>query len=506
MEITEKLLFQNKFALIDDVLIDFNSGLLYKVYKLTTGEELNRMPDLLEISEGGIIIVKTQNYMTKIFNENYSSFIFRQFENEDFLSKTQEELTKRSKAIYGEFKELEDLYKDFSGEIKQRIGSLNPKRVAYFLFPIKATISQKKLDEIKTKYLKEKEDYFKKYNKFAENIEKTDFKTLVLSMGEFKKQNQEIEKKLLYNVVLPATELENAEAMGVIDLATKNVKKIADFESKITPMILKGTGEASGIFDSFFYDEVFLGDKYYNVLTFFNEQISALKYGEKYYKIIKKIIKAFNHFELYNNRILLSSGTNNMLYFIGSTKNIVGNNENLISMVDEVSDNFDFILKFQKVDKTEIVSYIDESINSSKLKLTTIINKERESKEVLESTRKAIKTQQDYYMALKNKILDINENVYAVSGYFFKKLLLKNQESTIQDLIKMKGLDIRQTVPSKKELEMILDMKTDLYGFFIHTRPMIHYINPFKNFKNINIINTQDSNMMATIQMNSMWL
>lgn len=504
MEITEKLLFQSKFAIVDDTLIDFNSGLLYKVYKLPTGEELNRMPELLSVSDGGIIIIKTQNYMTKIFNENYSSFIFKQFENEDFLSKTQEELTKRSKAIYGNFKELEDLYKEFSGEIKQRISSLTPKRVAYFLFPIKIVINQKKIDDIKNKYFKEKNEYFKKYDKFIQGIDKIDFKTYLVKMEEFKKQNQDIEKMLLYQIILPSIELENAEAFGVIDLATKNVKKINDFEKAINPIILKETGEASGVFDSFFYDEVFLGDKYYNILTFFNEQISALKYGEKYFNIIKKIVKLFNHFEIYNNRILLSSGTNNMLYFVASTKNIVGSNENMINLIDEVSDNFDFIIKFQKVDKTQIVSYIDEAINSSKLKLTTIINKERESNEVLESTRKGIKDQQDYYISLKNKILDINENVYAVSGYFLKKLLLKNQESILQDMIKMKGLDIRQTVPSKKELEMILDMKTDLYGFFIHTRPMIHYINPFKNFKNISIINNQDNNMMSTIQMNSL--
>ena len=503
MEITEKALFQDRYALVDDILIDFNNGLLYKIYKLTTGEELNRVPNLLNITDGGIMIVKTQNYMAKIFNENYSQFIFKQFENEDFLSKTQEELTKRSKAIYGEFKQLEDLYKDFSNEIRQRITSLTVKRVSYFLLPLKITVSQKIINETRNKYLKEKQEYFKKYDKFAQNIDKTNFVTYMAKMEEFKNQNQKIEKSILYSIVLPSIELENAESSGLIELTTKNVEKINDFETQIKPMILKGTGEASGIFDSLFYDEVFLGDKYYNVMTFFNEQISALKYGEKYFSMMKKIIKNINHYEIYNNRILLSSGTNNMLYFVGSAKNIIGKNENLIQLIDEVSDNFDFIIKFQKVDKNEIVSYIDESINSSKLKITSIIGKERESKEVLESTRKGIKEQQDYYISLKNKILDTNENVYAVSGYFVKKLLLKNQESTLQDFVKMKGLDIRQTVPGKKELEMMLDMKNDLYGFFIHTRPMIHYINPFQNFKNIGIVNTQDSNMMMTIQMNS---
>ena len=79
MEITEKALFQDRYALVDDVLIDFNNGLLYKIYKLTTGEELNRVPNLLNITDGGIMIVKTQNYMAKIFNENYCLASFCQF-------------------------------------------------------------------------------------------------------------------------------------------------------------------------------------------------------------------------------------------------------------------------------------------------------------------------------------------------------------------------------------------------------------------------------------------
>lgn len=504
MEITEKLLFQNDYALVDDILIDFNNQLLYKVFKMTTGEEMNRMPELLSVTDGGILILKTQNYMTKIFNENYRQFVFKQYESEDFLSKTQEELTSRSKVIYKEFKELEDLYREFSGEIKQRISSLTPKRVVYFLLPLSIVIDKKKLNEIRSSYLKEKLAYFKEYDKFIKRIEKMEFKDYVVRVEEFKKRNQEIEKNLQSKLILPSIELENAEALGLIEFATKNIKKINDFETLLNPIILSGTSEASGVFDSFLYDEVFLGDKYYNVLTFFNEQISGLKYGEKYFKMIKKILKNFNHFEIYNNRILLSSGLNNMLYFIGSTKTIINRNENLINLIDEVSENFDFIIKFQKVNKNEIISYIDEAISSSKLKLTTIVNKERESKDVLESIRRGIKDQQDYYTNLKNKILDENENVYAISGYFLKRLLLKNQESTLQDLVKMKGLDIRQTVPSKSELELILNIQNDLYGFFIHSRPMTHYLNPFQNFKNIEIISNTDKSMMDTIEMNSL--
>jgi hypothetical protein len=68
----------------------------------------------------------------------------------------------------------------------------------------------------------------------------------------------------------------------------------------------------------------------------------------------------------------------------------------------------------------------------------------------------------------------------------------------------MKGLDIRQTVPSKSELELILNIQNDLYGFFIHSRPMTHYLNPFQNFKNIEIISNTDKSMMDTIEMNSL--
>ena len=505
MEITERNLMQNSYAVVDDILIDFKNKLIYKVYKLNTGEEANYMKNVFDICEGGQFIFKTQNYMAKIFNENYSSFIFKQYENEDFLSKTQEELSRRSKVIYKDFEELEELYKDFANEIKQRLISLTSKRVVYFLLPLKIAVNEKTVNQVWNKHIKDKDNYFKKYDKFAQKIEKMKFNDYNYKMADFKKEEEEIDRNLLIKIINPTIDIETAEAVKEAnsEITSKNVKTITDFETDVKPMILKGSGEVNGVFDSFFYDEVFLGDKYYNILNFYNDQIASLKSGEKYFKIIQKIIKNFNYMQIYNNRILITSSVNNMFYFLASAKSIINQNENLFQQIDEISDNFDFVLKFEKVDKNQIISYIDENINANKLKTTTIVNKERESREVLESTRLTIRKQQDYYISLKNKILDENENVYSISGYFFKKLILKNQETTIQDLIKMKGIDIRQTVPDKKDLRLVLDLKNDLYGFFIHTRPALHYLNGFKNLKNIDIINDNDKERMEAIQLNS---
>ncbi|MEM3859629.1 MAG: hypothetical protein QW478_09545, partial [Candidatus Micrarchaeaceae archaeon] len=163
----------------------------------------------------------------------------------------------------------------------------------------------------------------------------------------------------------------------------------------------------------------------------------------------------------------------------------------------------DMVIKIQEVEKSQIIDYIDDAIKAAKLKITTVISREKESNIVLDTTRSQLKDQINYYTSLKNKILDVNEKVYAVSSYLLKRLILKNQESLLSERMKIIGFDARQIIPTKENIQLLFDTKHDISGFFIHTRPLIHFLNPFYNFKNIEIINDEDKEMIENIYRNS---
>ena len=108
-----------------------------------------------------------------------------------------------------------------------------------------------------------------------------------------------------------------------------------------------------------------------------------------------------------------------------------------------------------------------------------------------------------YYTELRNKILSVNERVYSVSGYVLKRLILKNQQSLLSEKLKLGGIDIRQLIPDQTNFKLMLDMKNDISGFFIHTKPASHFLNPFYYFKNTIIINSEDKTMLDNISKGS---
>jgi hypothetical protein len=497
---SEDFLFGSNFAITDDTLVDFKSNIFYKGYKITQEEALNKMPVLFKNIQGIIIVVKTQNYLAEIFAPLHKNFVMKEFQTQDYLSKTEEEIETSSNKIYNKFKKYDALYNDFSEELKQVTNHIKPKKVVYVFVPLKIGLKPNKIKEVQLKYKKEKEKYFKEYNDMTKGIEKLSFLEYNKRIQELKIKNNDISKYLYENIILPSLDIYNTQTDEEQNITAQNKNTIMQLETEAKLYTLTGTDEITGLFNSFLYESIYFGDKYMTMVDVYNELIAPGRNGEKYFDIIKPLIKNFDYVEISNNSTIVSSVSKSQIYFVAGTKTMTNYNENFMKYIDDLSGNFDIILKIQEINKDELISYIDNKIKIGRLKLSTIISKEEESPRLLEAYREEIKNNEDYYLKIKNKLLDNAEKAYSVGEYAINHLIFKNQLTEFVNDAKKANLEIRLLPPSKKETLKLFDLSYDTSGFFIHSKPLFHIYNVYQIFKNVNIITTDDNSQISKMK------
>ncbi len=496
---SENFIFGKNFAISNDYLIDFNNKLIYKTYKIIQEEVSNKTSNLFEDLSGIIFVIKTQNYMSKVFAPMHKNFVMKEFQKEDYLSKTEEEIEQKSKTIYDKFKKYDSLYNDFSDELSQILGQLSPKRTIYALIPLKIAMGKDKIDQVFSKYSKEKEKYEKESDQLKKEIDKISFNNYIERIYELKKINADVEKYLFTTIIEPSLDIYDKQEKNEMQIASDNKNIIMKLENSANLFPLSGTEEVSGLFDSLLYNTVYFGDKYMTILDIYNELIAPSKNGNKYFDIIKPLFKNFNSLEINNSMVIVSSASNEQIYFTSGIKTITNSSENFISYIDEISGNFDSIIKMQVVDKNKIIEQIDNKIKIGRLKLNTISSKEEESPRLLEEYREEIKDNENYYINLKNKLLDKNEKIYAISNYFIDHLLLKNQVTDFENEIKKANIEVKTLPPLKNETTKIFDISYDISGFFTHSKPLIHLFNAYQIFKNNQIITLEDNEQMKKL-------
>ncbi len=58
------------------------------------------------------------------------------------------------------------------------------------------------------------------------------------------------------------------------------------------------------------------------------------------------------------------------------------------------------------------------------------------------------------------------------------------------------GIDVKQLNPTQQEYNQLFDITHDKTAFYIHTTPLLHYLNVQTPFKNSIIIDEKDAEMM----------
>lgn len=493
--ITNDYLLGSDFFVSGNYFLDFKNKKIYKVYKVQQKENFSRLDTILKNFKDAIIIFKTCNYYSEIFSSRVRKEIFKDFSGFDFSKLTQEELEiKISGDVYKKYQTYDEIYKKLGPEIQMRSKNLRPVRLIYLLLPVNMiTVGQNVVENIMSK----KDTIFSNEKKFMLNVEKSTFSTYN-SFYAAQLNNYRSLNKLIYDsVIKPSIDISSLTGQkNTAQIDSINIYADLEKNGNCFPV---DEEEITGLFNSFFYDSIYTANRYFNIFNLFNEQIRSLKDGELYYNLFKILLKKYNFRQKINNSILKTFNSSNLLFFISGFRNIVDKDYNFINLIDNVDLDISLVLKVSEVKKDFVIDYINKLIAKVVLRMEDLQKKEEISFEMAKRSIEAGKLELDHYKALQRRISDEHESLFIISGYFIQEVMNEFQTNNIYNSMNINGLNIKQLSPEIEEYRKLLNIITDKSGSFIHTTPILHYLDFYKPFSNSNIIGAEDAEKMKHI-------
>lgn len=499
--ITNNFLLSNGFYPSSGYLIDFKNKTLYKVYKVIQKENFNKISDILKSFNDAIIVLKTYNYYAEIFSNRIRQIIFKEFSDIEFSSLSQEDIeSKISGPLFKKYKEYDEIYKNFGQEINMRSKNLQPGRVIYALLPLSLNApDEKKLQE----FLSLKNKIFADELKFIKTIDKSNLNDYSIFYTKEIDQYKIMEKMANDLFIKPSVDIKT-------DFVSKNEKQV---ESLNTLLTLEREGallpidkeELDGLLNSFFYDSIYIsGNRYYNIFSMFNEQLKNLKNGESFYKLMKILFKQYSLAMKINNSALKSFNNYNLLFFVSGMKNLVDKDYNLIKILDGVNADISVIIKLSEIKKSYILNFLNKRLSEKILQMENMQKKEEEMYESSISSIERLQMEITHYKNLITRIGDEREKVYSISSYVLQFLMNQFSTTNLYNTMELNGLDIKQLNPEAPEYNKLFDIRRDKTAFYIHTTPLLHYLNINAHLNNSIIIDQSDDEKMKRLSTNVM--
>ncbi len=126
-------------------------------------------------------------------------------------------------------------------------------------------------------------------------------------------------------------------------------------------------------------------------------------------------------------------------------------------------------------------------------------NLQKKEEEMYESSISSIERLQmeiNHYKNLITRIGDEREKVYVISSYILQFLINQYSTTNLYNVMGLNGFDIKQLNPEIAEYNQLLNIVRDKTVFYIHTTPLLHYLNIYVPFKNSIIIDEKDAEKM----------
>ena len=488
--ITNKFLLSNEFYPSSSYLIDFKNKALYKVYKVTQKENFNKLSDILKSFTDVIIIFKTYNYYADLFSNRIRQILFKEFADINFSSLSQEEIeNKISGPLFKKYREYDEIYKNFGQEISMRSKNQHPGRVIYVLLPLKLySNDEKKMQE----FIALKSKMSVDEQKFMKTIDKTNLQLYNTYYSRQLDQYKNLEKMANANFINPSTEINSKFVIGdERQISLLNTLSTLEREGNLLPVDKE---EIDGLLNSFFYDSVYVsGNRYYNIFSMFNEQLKNLKNGEDFYKLMKVIFKQYSTTIKVNNSVLKSFNNYNLLFFVSGMKNLIDKDYNLITVIDEVNSDISVVIKLSEIKKNYIANFLNKRLSEKILQMESLQKKEEEMYDSSINPIERLQMEIDHYKGLITRIGDEREKVYSISAYVLQFLMNQFSTTNLYNMMALGGLDIKQLNPDQMEYSNLLNITHDKTAFYIHTTPLLHYLNVYKPLKNSIIIDEKDA-------------
>ena len=487
---TNKFLLSTEFYPASSYLIDFKNKILYKVYKVIQKENFNKMDEIVKTFSDAIIIFKTYNYYSDIFSHRIRQIVFKEFSDINFSSLSQEEIeNKISGALFKKYKEYDEVYKNFSQEINMRSKNQRVGRTIYILLPLKLyTSSEKEMQEFITLKNKMQADE----QRFIKTIDKSDLRGYNLFYSKQIDAYKKLEKIANSTFIAPSTEINSAfVANDEKQIETLNSLSTLERDGGISPLDKE---EIDGLLNSFFYDSIYVsGNRYYSIFSMFNEQLRNLKNGDDFYKIMKILFKQYQMTIKINNSILKSFNNNSLLFFMSGMKNLIDKEYNIISAINEINSDITVIIKISEIKKSYILDFLNKRLSEKILQMENLQKKEEEMYESSMVSIEKLQLEISHYKNLITRIGDEREKVYSISSYVMQFLLNQFSPTNLYNVMGINGVDIKQLSPELSEYNRLFDISRDKTSFFIHTTPLLHYLNIHAPLKNSIIIDEKDA-------------
>jgi len=490
-KITIDYLFGSNMFVSGNNLLDFKNRIIYKVYKIQSKDNFNKIDFVLSNFPNFMIIFKTYNYSSDMLSYKVRSLIFKEFADIDFSKMEQEELEKKiSSALYTKYKEYDEIFTRLNQEVEMRTKNQRPGRTIYILLPIKMIINDEKS-------IQEVNELIKTYSQneltFIKQIDKTSLSDYNSFYEKQIAKYKEIRKFINNNFINPSTNISIVKDQDQV----KSLENITIFE-KEGSCIQTDDEETDGLFNSFFYDSVCIsGNRYYDIFTLFNEQLKNLKDSEKYYKLMKLVFKFYNIRLKISDSILKTFNKNLLLFFLFNTRNIVDKNYNIIKVIDNLNEDISVIFKVSEIKKEFVLAnIIDKEIAKKTLQIENLQKKEEELFEVNRYNIDMIKSEIEHYKTLKTRIGDKREKTFLVSSYIIQNVLNQYKINNLYDEMNMNSISIKQLNPIPNEYLEIFDIKRDKAGLITHTTNLLHYLNIYTPLKNSIIVNKEDMDLI----------
>jgi len=490
-KITSDYLFGSNMFVSGNNLLDFKNRMIYRIYKINSKDNFNKLDFISSNFSNFIAILKTYNYSSDMMSYRIRSLVFKEFADIDFSKMEEEELEKKiSSALYTKYKEYDEIFTRLNQEIEMRTKNQRPGRSIYIFLPIKMMIKDDKSIQSLNDMIK---SYFQNELNFIKGIDKTSLSDYNSFYEKQISKYKEIRKFINDNFINPST---NITAIKDPD-QLKMLENIAVFEKEGNSVQIDEE-EADGLFNSFFYDSVCIsGNRYYDIFTLFNEQLKNLKDGEKFYKIIKIVYKFYNIRLKIADSILKTFNKNLLLFFLFNSRNIVDKDYNIINTFDNINEDISVIFKVSEIKKEFVLSNIvDKEIAKKTLQIENLQKKEEELFEASRYTVDMIKSEIEHYKTLKTRIGDKREKTFIVSTYIIQNILNQYRINNLYDEMNMNSISAKQLNPDPAEYLEIFDIKRDKAGIITHTTNLLHYLNVYYPLKNSIIVNNDDSNMI----------
>jgi hypothetical protein len=215
--------------------------------------------------------------------------------------------------------------------------------------------------------------------------------------------------------------------------------------------------------------------------------------GEKFFTLMKILYKQYNTSVKINNSILKTFNKYNLLFFASSLRNLVDKDYNLLKTLDGINADIDVIIKLTGVKKDFVLNFIKKRLSEKILQMENLQNKEEEMYEASISSIETLQMEINHYRTLITRIGDEREKVYGISMYVLQSLLNQYAPLNLYEMFGRNGIDLKQLNPEFSEYGILFDITRDKTISYIHTTPLLHYLNFSQPLTNSIIRNEDDA-------------